>query len=45
VFVGAAVGMVLPEQWPLLVRSAVVGLVTSAILYALAAFRSVRGDR
>ncbi len=44
VFIGAAVGMVLPEEWHLLVRSVVVGLVTGALLFAVAALRPVRGD-
>ncbi len=45
VSISTAVGMVLPEEWPLLVRSVVVGLVTAALLFVVAALRSVRDAR
>jgi hypothetical protein len=45
VSISTAVGMVLPGEWHLLVRSVVVGLGTAALLFAVAALRSVRDER
>ena len=43
VFVGMVVGMFLPSDWNLLIRSAIVGAVAAVCMFAAAAIRAATG--